>query len=456
MQQKSILILIVLFISGLFLLRLETLHAEEAQDISPIAQESDQAQIKKKQRPQENREQDSPPKKIQPAKPHIHEELQQIKARLESIERDSERRHIISEEGIIDDQSYPLQTSTKTHLSGGLTFIAQGIHNNRAQFGGDRGDGNLSIDLILESEIRDHGLFIMRGEFMRGEGLTRLPPLTAGVNADIERFTGGPDSFHLIEALYEQTWGKERYRFAFGQIDTTSYFDLNEYANSETFQFISPLFGNNPAIKWGGDANGYGPGIAFHFHPIEAIEFNLGLFEGDGNYTDLFDQAFIIAEIELEYHGEKLEGHYRFIFWSNETNRPEILNPALSASRNRGFTISFDQALTENLGVWTRFGIQDGRVSEFDRHVSFGLHINAPFNKPGDVLGIGLGKTWVSDENVRASGLDKNEIVVETYYNFIVAQGLHLSPDIQHIIHPGGNGAISPITVYGIRTQLAF
>ncbi len=456
-RQKTTLIYIALITTMLCLIRLEITHAEDGQHEILLTQEINPSQKKKKQKLQEEGKQKrDPSKKTLPAKPHIHEELQQIKAWLESIERDSERRPIVSEEGIVDDLAYPLQTSTKTHLSGGLTFIAQGIQNNRPQFGGDGGDGSLSIDLIFESEIRENGLLIVRGDFMRGEGLTRLPPLAAGVNADIETFIGGPDSFHLIEALYEQTWGKERYRFAFGQIDTTSYFDLNEFANSETFQFISPLFGNNPAINWGGDQNGYGPGFAFHIHPIEAIEFNLGVFEGDGNYIDLFDQPFIIAEIELEYHGENLEGHYRFIFWSNETNRAEIINPTVSASHNRGFAISFDHELTKALGLWTRFGMQDGKVSEFDRHASVGLQIKNPFKRSDDFIGIALGKTWVSDENKRENGLDKNEITAEIYYNFKVAQGIHLSPDIQHIINPGGNGLIDPITVYGIRTQLVF
>ncbi len=447
MTEKTPLALIIFCLTLLHFTAPAFTRAEEGHTHPPVSQEKTK---KKKKEPL------PPIKHTHPKRPHLHEELQQIRGWLQSIERDTERRPIISEEERTDAAMYPVQTSTKTRLSGGLTMIAQGALNNAAQFGGDRADGSLSIDLILESELRENGLLIVRGDFMRGEGLTHLPPLAAGVNADIESFTDGPDSFHLIEALYEQTWDKERWRFSFGQIDTTSYFDQNEFANSETFQFISPLFGNNPAIGWGGDENGYGPGFVFHMHPVEALEFNLGLFEGDGNYTDMFDQPFLIAEIELEYYRGDLEGHYRFIFWSNETNRPEILNPSVNASHNRGFSLSFDQALTEHFGVWTRFGLQDGKVSEFDRHASLGLQVKGLMGRSHDTFGIALGTTWVSDENKQATGLDKEEHTIEAYYNLAATDGIHFSPDVQYISNPGGDGNVDPITVYGLRAQLIF
>lgn len=411
-------------------------------------------------------------KNTPPARPHIHEELGQIKKWLESIERDTERRRITGEEERkelgkekedLNEEIYPIQSSRKTRIRGGLTFISQGITNNETQFGGDGGDASLSIDLIFESELRQNGLLIVRGDFMRGDGLTRHPVLfSGGVNADIEDFKANgtleknPDAFHLIEALYEQTWQGERFRFSFGQIDLTSYFDQNEFANSETFQFISPLFVNNAAIGWGGDVNGYGPGLIFHAHPVKAFELNAGLFEGDGNYENVFNQPFWIVEVEYERHGG-FEGHYRFIYWSNETGHPEILNPAAVNTRNRGFSISFDQALSERFGVWSRFGLQDGKVSKFDHHVSLGLQIKNPFGRTDDVLGLAFGTTWISDAyHEKQAELDQNEYAAEIYYNVRASNGLHISPDLQYIANPGGNGHIDPITVYGVRAQLQF
>jgi len=398
-----------------------------------------------------------------PARPHLHEELQQIRLWLDSIARDTERRPITGEEAVDGEKVYPLQTLRKTRLSGGLTFIAQGGLNNEKQFGGDRADGSFSLDLILESEIRNNGLMIIRGDFMRGDGLTRLPNLfSGGVNADIEdlkqdnTFKNNPGTFNLIEALYEQTWEDERYRLSFGQMDPTSYFDQNAFANSETFQFLSPMFVNNIAIRFGGDANGYGPGLVLHAHPVKAFELNVGFFEGNGEYDDMMDQPFWIIEAEIESYRGDLEGHYRFIYWSNETNQVKLLDANASLSRNTGFAISFDQEVTRQVGFWARFGTQEGAVSQFDYSASIGFQLKGLLGRDDASFGLAYGKTFISDEYAQSAGLSEDEHVIEAYYNMDAGHGFHLAPDVQYIENPGGDGAIDPITVYGIRAQLNF
>jgi len=388
---------------------------------------------------------------------HVHEELRQIKKWLAEIERDTERRPLFkkAEPG---EELFPLQSSRKTQFNGGMTLIIQGGLNNESQFGGDRADGSISVDMILTSEIRDGGLLIIRGDFMRGEGLSRLPPLLAGgVNADIEDYsTGAPDTFHLIEALYEQTWKSETFRLSIGQIGLTSYFDQNQFANSETFQFLSPAFVNNIAVGWGGDTNGYGPGLVLHAHPIREFEINLGFFEGDGNYKDVFDQGFWIVEVEFELYQRETDGHYRFSYWSNETNHESILNPAVTLTKNHGIGLSFDQGLNDDLGIWGRFSLQDGAVSQFDQHASIGMEIKGIPGRSGDILGLAFGQTWISDEYKTVSGLSNNEYLGEIYYNISAGHGFYLTPDFQYISNPGGNGAIDPISIYGLRAPLDF
>ena len=84
---------------------------------------------------------------------HTHQELEDIKQRLKVIERDTERRRITGAEerkefkdkSLEAEEAYPVLSSQKTRLSGGLTFILQGATNNEQQFGGNRADGSLSI-----------------------------------------------------------------------------------------------------------------------------------------------------------------------------------------------------------------------------------------------------------------------------------------------------------------------
>ncbi len=152
------------------------------------------------------------------------------------------------------------------------------------------------------------------------------------------------------------------------------------------------------------------------------------------------------------YNGD-FEGHYRLSYWSNETAHSQLLNPA-EMSNNAGVGFSFDQALSEQFGIWGRFGMQDGSVAEFDRHVSLGAEFKGAFGRPDDVVGLAFATTWISDEHKQASGFSDNEQIAEAYYKLAVGKGLTITPDLQYVAHPAGNGTIDPLTVYGFRVQL--
>lgn len=396
----------------------------------------------------------------------LREEIRKLREKVEDIDRRTALEKLIGEED--GEPRQPVRARSKTRLDGGLTMIVQGSLNNEAVFGGDRTDLTLSADLIFESELRPEGFFILHGDFALGGGLSHLPPLltgpngtATGTNADVEGWPDGQDTFHINEAFYEQGWREGTFRIAAGHIDLTSYFDQNEFANSESFQFIAPLFVNNIAIDWGGNENFFGPGLVFHAHPIGLFEFSAGVFEGDGDYQDAFDDPFWIVEMELEPYeikgwGGGLEGHYRFYLWSRATPHATILDPAVSKSKNLGWGISFDQELTRRIGAWVRFGTQDGDLAEFDRHVSGGLQFKGPGGRKADTLGLAFGASLISSDYSQASGLDEDEYYAEAYYRLALNRNLHLTPDIQYIRHPGGNGRVDDIYVYGLRAQVVF
>jgi hypothetical protein len=377
-------------------------------------------------------------------------------------ERKSGREKLPEVREIEEQPTYPVEVLSKTKIYGGLTMIVQGALNNEESFGGDSADGTMSADLFIESEIVPKGFLLFRMDVAQGEGLTKLPPLftnpdgtPTGTNNDVESWSSS-DTLHINEVRYEQFFAGEKFRVSVGHLDLTSYFDESEFANKETFQFIAPIFNNNIAIDWGGNANFFGPGLVLNYHPIELIEGTIGYFEGDGDYTDLFDHPFIAGQIELETKIRGLEGHYSFILWAKYTSHPKILDPAQSDSKNNGFAISFDQELSEKVGVWVRFGTQGGEVAQFDRHASLGVQVKNPIGLESDVLGAAFGSTFISKEYKEASGLHQNEYYGEVYYNASLIRNVSLSPDIQYVVHPGGNGDVNNIFIYGLRAQFDF
>jgi hypothetical protein len=397
-----------------------------------------------------------------PENPEPQKDVGKLKEQKDESERRSGREKLPEESEIEKQPTYPIEVQSKTKITGGLTTIVQGVLNNEEAFGGNRAEGSMSADLFIESEIVPRGFLLFRMDVLQGDGLTRLPPLftnpdgtPTGPNNDVEGWSSS-DTLHINEVRYEQFFAGDKFRVSVGHLDLTSYFDENEFANKETFQFIAPIFCNNIAIDWGGNANFFGPGLVLNYHPIELIEGSIGYFEGDGDYTDLFDHPFIAGQIELEPRIRGLEGHYSFMVWTRYTPHPRILDPAQTDSKNSGFAISFDQELSEKVGIWVRFGTQRGEVAQFDRHASLGVQVKDPMGVESDVLGVAFGSTFISKEYKQASGLNQNEYYGEVYYNASLARNVNLSPDIQYVVHPGGNGDINNIFIYGLRAQVNF
>jgi hypothetical protein len=186
----------------------------------------------------------------------------------------------------------------------------------------------------------------------------------------------------------------------------------------------------------------------------------------------MFDRPFVIAEVDLKPKLAGKEGNYRLYYWENrmphygdfltmvggtEVDGSGIpVNPVIG-DKNSGLGFNFDQVLTDNLGLWARLGIQDGDVSQFDRHVSAGVQISgATFNRTEDVIGVGLAFNRISDAYKKASGLDSDEFLAEAYYNIAVKEGFQVTPDIQYIANPGGNSDKDSFVVYGVRAGVMF
>lgn len=377
---------------------------------------------------------------------------------------------------------HPIHAAFESRISGWLTPIAQGTIGSKYPSAqrNDRAEGSLSMDIFYEATLKGSSIFMLHLDVQQGAGLVHIPPLfaspngnTTGPNNDIESFVN--NQVHLDQAWYETAFGEGRWTLTLGQLDPTAYFDTNNYANNERFQFFANQFGNNPTIEFGGTGNFYGAGFRLTYSPSEFVDVTLGALDGDGDYSEMFDKPWVIAEVDLKPKLAGKEGNYRLYVWQNSlphykldgNGDPTFVtivgNPSDNApsnlidNKNSGLGINFDQVLTDNLGIWARIGMQDGDVSQFDRHVSAGLQVSGmAFNRPDDVIGIGLAYTMISDAYKDASGLDGNELYAEAYYNITVKESFQISPDIQYIVNPGGNSDQDPFLVYGVRAGVMF
>lgn len=396
----------------------------------------------------------------------VRQELRRLDERVRQLESP---QHDSSDADNGTRRSTPIRSLADTKVSGGVTMIGQ---TTPSVAPGEQAEGTVSVDLNFLHHVSDRGLVLVRLDLQQGQGFQYFPVFTApngnptGPNNDIETFQV-QTALHVDQAFYQHRWMDQRVVLTVGQYDPTAFFDTNAYANSETTQFLAPIFSANPALEFGGTDNFYGFGSVLKIQPVEKVAVLLGVMEGDGDYREMFTRPWSIVEVDLALDPFGRDGTYRVFAWANHRHH----SPAFSLDpdfRNRGLGVNFDQALTDHVGIWGRYGVQDDQVAFFDRSASLGIQLSGgAIGRPHDAFGVGYGLTMIGDEyqvSQAAAGapqFDANEGYVEAYYRYVVSGdsellGVAVSPDIQYVTNAGGDQSIDPIVVYGIRLQAFF
>ena len=140
-----------------------------------------------------------------------------------------------------------------------------------------------------------------------------------------------------------------------------------------------------------------------------------------------------------------------------------------------GLGISAEQELTDEIGLFTRLGWNDGKYAtwaftEIDRTVSAGISVKgAKWKRPGDVWGIAAVVNGISDDHrtfLKSGGAGfilgdgklnyGNEAILETFYNARVNKFLWLTADYQFVSNPGYNKDRGPVHVFALRGHVEF
>ncbi len=347
-------------------------------------------------------------------------------------------------------------------MGGGLTIFLQGVYGTAGVASGV--EGSYSADLFFVAPAGNNGNVYFRANTGQGEGVTTgLPEMFAGPNADLELNRA---EVELVEVWYRVEFPlldrTRRLELVAGKLDPTAFFDTNDVANSETEQFMADMFVNNPAIEFGGDANGYGAGVVADYHCFTGKRFDittrLGLFEGDGDFRDILDEPFVIWEVDLHSKEEDRGGNYRFYVWLNGMDHRDILDPDRTGLTNKGVGVSIDQMVSEGLNLFLRAGYQRDDVSSFDYTFSFGGELSGTwFLREADALAMAYGLLHTSPALRKSGGADRRfEHHMELYYRYTINDNIALTSDIQYVMNPGGNSRHAPMLLYAMRVQLSF
>jgi porin len=303
----------------------------------------------------------------------------------------------------------------------------------------------------------------------------------------------------LYRLWFEQSLFDDRASVRFGQIAADDEFITSETAGG----LINGTFGwpllTAADVRGGGPAYPLPqPGVRLQVKPAAGFTLRSAAFSdnpgGRNCATDpqecdphgikfaFSGGTFWLAELEYAANSGKeaagLPGVYKLGGWHETGTFPDQFTGALDRGGNWGVYAVADQAIwrrpdknEQGVNFFLRIGGAPSDRNLISWYADAGLGFKAPFpERPKDVLTLGAAYGKISPDAARAvrfaltpTPVRDHEAVIELSYIAALLPGWTVQPDLQYIIHPGGNvanpagtGTVADAVVLGLRTTLAF
>ncbi len=339
-------------------------------------------------------------------------------------------------------------------------------------------DLELSADLTKLLGIEGGGLYMLtEGVWSKAAGIDQASVgSTFGVNGDARPRR----SMDITELWYQHDFLDRALQLRLGKIDLTGgfehhgcpvSFDCSSYANDENTQFLNGALINNPTIPF----PDYGLSAALHYAPAQRWYLSAAVADAradlreTGFNTTFHDEDDFLYILETgltpQLHSQNgpLQGAYRIGLWYDPQEKEDFSTGQIRRD-DTGFFLTFDQMLrkenndpedTQGLGLFGRYGWADSKVNQITNFWSTGVQYQGLLpDRDQDVLALGFAQGFFSD---RASSFtDDYESVWEFYYMAKLTPWMAISPGIQYVTNPGGDGAARDALILGVRAQIAF
>ena len=372
----------------------------------------------------------------------------------------------------------------------------------------------VSLDLTFGARLWRGAEAHVDGLMWQGYGLGHTVGIEAFPNGEAYRVGTTVPNFNFARVFIRQTIGlggqKEtvdddelhlageedasRLVLTLGKISVIDIFDNNSYANDPRTQFMNWAFIANEAWDYPADSLGYETGFASELYlPHWAVRY--GFFQVPRVSNGLAqDEHFLeawgmVTELERDYTLNHHPGAIRFLAYLNHAHMGSYqdavnnfsqgggidITPTRAYRCKYGFGLNWEQAITDNIGIFSRLGWSDGHTeawayTDVDRSASLGLSVKgAPWHRPDDTYGLAgvvSGITPIHQQYFADGGtgilagdgaLDYSwEKALETYYDFKIWKTIHAALDYQSIADPAFNAARGPVSVFAARLHWEF
>jgi high affinity Mn2+ porin len=386
----------------------------------------------------------------------------------------------------------------------------------RSLFNYPERDVSLTTTLFLGLRLSKNTQLYFDPEIAGGRGFSGVDGIANFTNGELPRVASAAPKPYLARLYISHDFGigdeKEpissdanqlagerpvtRYTVTAGRFTVTDFFDNNRYTHDPRTQFMGWGIMYNGAWDYPADTRGYTWGWVHEFHTrswsvrygsaaeprvANGLRFDRRLLRDRG---DTFEE-------EVRYDAGDHPGTIRVMEYLNHTNSGNYADairlaeqtggtPDVTATRRvgtlkYGFGVNLEQELTEDIGIFTRLGWNDGKTESFaftaiDRLASGGVSITGTrWRRPFDTAATALTVSGISGVHavyLARGGLDfligdgklnyGPEYVFESYYSARLFPGFFATFDLQRIVNPAFNQDRGPVWVPSIRLHLAF
>jgi len=286
-----------------------------------------------------------------------------------------------------------------------------------------------------------------------------------GVNADAI----GDRAMDVKQLFYEGPLFGEKARMMVGKIDLTGIFDACAYADNECGQFLNGAFVDNPTIPF----PEYGLGTVLSVDLTDCWYVMGGIADGQadgretGFRTTFHDEDYFISLLETGIEGDlqsdngAMPGAFRLGGWYDGCEKERFDDGRINRD-DTGLYVTCDQMVyretgqeaddQQGIGIFGRYGLADSQVNELGNFWSVGSQYKGLLpGRDEDVLGLAVAQGIFSDD---AGMNEDSESVLELYYSAQVAGWLSVSPSLQYVSDPGGDGNADDAVVLAVRVHM--
>ena len=172
---------------------------------------------------------------------------------------------------------------------------------------------------------------------------------------------------------------------------------------------------------------------------------------------------YLVGQINFKPRLAGRDGNYRLYIISDDRHNAYHKINTGKVTSNIALGASFDQAVSDGVGLFARYSTQDDAIAEniVKSTWSLGTLIEGNlWGRDNDTVGLAYGIVMLNDKASSATVLGFNntgdESHIEAFYKFGVSDHFTLTADVQLINNNGGDGSADAVTVAGVRGQLNF